>query len=89
MDIKLHAQTEDEENSMLNFLMNESQFQRNENSAVAEKWNKCRRDVLQICVDELLIPTFAREAHEILLDEAKEFVVKVCFLLPSIFFSLS
>ncbi|KAI1712859.1 SH2 domain-containing protein [Ditylenchus destructor] len=78
MDIKLHAQTEDEENSMLNFLMNESQFQRNENSAVAEKWNKCRRDVLQICVDELLIPTFAREAHEILLDEAKEFVVKHC-----------
>ncbi|KAI1722453.1 SH2 domain-containing protein [Ditylenchus destructor] len=78
MEIKLHAGTEEDKNLMLNFLMTESRFQRIESSEVAEKWNKCRLDVLKICLDELLTPAFAREAHETLLDEAKECVVKHC-----------
>lgn len=48
---------------------------------MVEEWNKLRKEILQICVNEILVPIFEREAHEKLLEESQYYVlrVKICY----------
>lgn len=54
-------------------------FHREEFFYVVEEWNKLRKEVLNICVNEILTPIFEREAHEKLLEEARDYVLRVFF----------
>lgn len=50
---------------------------RDEFSNVVEMWNKIREEAVTVCINEFLIPVFEREVHERLLQEARDYVVKV------------
>lgn len=41
-------------------------------------WNKVREEAVTVCVNNFLLPVFEREAHERLLQEARDYVIKVC-----------
>lgn len=41
-------------------------------------WNKIREEAVTVCVSNFLLPVFEREAHERLLQEARDYVIKVC-----------
>lgn len=53
-----------------------SQYKRDEFSAVAVEWNNLRREVMKTCVDEILVPIFRKEAHELLMEEAQGHVIR-------------
>jgi hypothetical protein len=80
IEINLHIQTDStgEENRLLLALTEEPVFNRDEYNIIAEEWNKLRKEVLRICVNGILIPVFQKEAHEKLLEEARQCVIRVC-----------
>ncbi|CDW57332.1 transcription elongation factor SPT6, partial [Trichuris trichiura] len=49
-----------------------------EYSAVVQDWNRLRDEVLQICFEEMLYPSFEKEIRAKLLEEAQSFVLKRC-----------
>lgn len=73
--MKLYADTE--QDTMLDFITKDPIFQYDEYSIIPEEWNKQRREVLRVCLNDLLLPIFVREAHERLLEEARDCVLKV------------
>jgi transcriptional accessory protein Tex/SPT6 len=80
IEISLHIQTDTsgEGNSLFLELTKEPVFNREEYYYVAEEWNKLRKEVLRVCVNDILMPVFEREAHEKLLEEARDCVFRVC-----------
>jgi len=62
---------------MLLSLTREPIFSREEYFYITEEWNKLRKEVLRQCVCDILIPIFQREAHERLLEEARDCVIRV------------
>lgn len=86
IEIDLHVATnsnaEAENPCLLACMVNDGvpTFKRNEFSEAVEEWDKLRHEVLRVCVNQILIPLFKRESHERLLEEAREFVIKVGFL---------
>lgn len=50
---------------------------RDEYSRVVDMWNKVREEAVTVCVNNFLLPVFEREAHERLLQEARDYVIKV------------
>lgn len=55
---------------------------RDEFSQVVDLWNKAREEAVITCVNSFLLPVFEREAHERLMAEATDYVIKVAFFLP-------
>lgn len=84
VEINLHVRQSDptlDSNPLLDELTKDYVFHRNDFSNIADEWNKLRKEVLRVCVNDILMPVFQREAHEKLLIEAQECVVKVNFIL--------
>uniref|UniRef100_A0A915EEF5 S1 motif domain-containing protein n=1 Tax=Ditylenchus dipsaci TaxID=166011 RepID=A0A915EEF5_9BILA len=81
-EIKLYADTELEttsNNTMLESLFKDTTiFHRDEYFYVVEEWNKLRKEILRMCVNDFLVPVFEREAHERLYEEARECVLRKC-----------
>ncbi|KAK6102088.1 SH2 domain family protein [Brugia pahangi] len=79
LNLKLHCDTEDDirfEKTMLQEFLSEQPYHRDEYSRVVDMWNKIREEVVTVCVNNFLLPVFEREAHERLLQEAKDYVIK-------------
>nr|CAD2207292.1 unnamed protein product [Meloidogyne enterolobii] len=78
IEIDLHIETDatGETNCMLLSLTREPIFSREEYFYITEEWNKLRKEVLRQCVCDILIPIFQREAHERLLEEARDCVIR-------------
>lgn len=53
-------------------------FFRDEYSRCVDMWNKVREEAVAVCVNNFLLPVLERESHERLLQEAKDYVIKVC-----------
>lgn len=82
MTVKLYADKEHEitgGTSMLDSMKKDPIFHRDEFFYVVEEWNKLRAEVLRQLVNEILIPVFVREAHERLMEEARDFILRVDF----------
>ncbi|EJW70074.1 hypothetical protein WUBG_19016 [Wuchereria bancrofti] len=61
---------------MLQEFLSEQPYHRDEYSRVVDMWNKIREEAVTVCVNNFLLPVFEREAHERLLQEAKDYVIK-------------
>ncbi|KAL7079838.1 hypothetical protein ACQ4LE_000385 [Meloidogyne hapla] len=76
IDLHIETDTSGETNCMLLSLTREPIFSREEYFYITEEWNKLRKEVLRLCVCDILIPVFQREAHERLLEEARDCVIR-------------
>lgn len=66
-------------NTLLDSLKKDPIFHREEFYIIADEWNKLRAEVLRLMVNDILIPVFAREAHERLMEEARDYIIRVKF----------
>ncbi|GMR43278.1 hypothetical protein PMAYCL1PPCAC_13473 [Pristionchus mayeri] len=64
--------------TLLETVLSEQPFHRDEYSEVAEAWNGLRQQVVEMALKEMLFPELKVELEKKLLEEAKEFVVKRC-----------
>lgn len=84
LEVKLYTDTDQDIANKRTLLdecfLKEPIFQRDEFYYVVEEWNKLRREVLDVCVNEILMPIFQREAHEKLIEEAQKYVLAVIFV---------
>ncbi|GMT19975.1 hypothetical protein PFISCL1PPCAC_11272, partial [Pristionchus fissidentatus] len=65
-------------NGLLENILQEQPFHRDEYTEVAESWNKLRTEVVTMAIGQMLIPELRGELHGKLLEEAKDYVVKRC-----------
>lgn len=80
IELKLYADAGYEiehNNTILDSMKKEPIFHRDEFFYVVEEWNKLRAEVLRILVNDILLPQFAREAHERLMEEGRDYVIRV------------
>jgi transcription elongation factor SPT6 len=78
VEVKLYCDTdrEREGNRTLLDSIETELYQKEDYAEVAQEWNKHRREAMRLCVNDFLMPVLEREAHERLLEEAQEFVLK-------------
>ena len=81
LEVELYCDTEHDRGpngeTLFQTLKNKKLFDRDDEFYVVKEWNTYRDKVLKCCVEEILVPVFVREAHEELLREAKESVLRV------------
>ena len=81
LEVNLYCDTEYDRGeygeTLFQALKNEKFFYRDDSFYIELQWNEYRDQVLQCCVEEILVPVFVSEAHEELLREAKESVLRV------------
>lgn len=71
--------------SLIEEIMRENYFGTDENSDLSMKWNELRQRSLVECVN-ILCRSLKKETHEILLNEAKNCVLRVSFLDKNLFY---
>ncbi|KAK0416608.1 hypothetical protein QR680_012588 [Steinernema hermaphroditum] len=62
--------------TMVDVVLEDQIFYRDEFSDSVEQWNQLRRDAVAMCINEFLIPKYVTEMHEKLLQEAKDVALK-------------
>ncbi|KAH7696935.1 SH2 domain-containing protein, partial [Aphelenchoides avenae] len=78
VEVKLYTDKDDKEmtrDTLLNKVPVDL-YQTDDQNDVAQEWNKHRREVMRIVVEDLLGPVLEREAHERLLEEARGHVMR-------------
>ncbi|VDD93440.1 unnamed protein product [Enterobius vermicularis] len=81
LNIKLFCDTEDDiriGETLLSQITANEPFYKNEFSNLVRLWNDIRTEAVKMCVNQFLLPGLEMEAHERLMEEAREYVIKQC-----------